>query len=88
LPSTVSSASNPKITRKGQQSPDSEKNPYGWFVEIDDDCSEHAVDAYISSANKSLAFVAPTAPKADNHDAEVEWAKAADTIDDVLGDFF
>lgn len=88
LPSTVSSDSKPNITRKGQQPPDSETNPYGWFVEIDDDYSEHDVDAYSSSANKSLAFVAPTAPKADNHDAEVEWAKAADTIDDVLGDFF
>jgi hypothetical protein len=88
LPSTVSGDSKTNITRKGQQTPDSDKNPYGWFVEIDDDYSEHDVDAYSSSVNKSLAFVAPTAPKADNHDAEVEWAKAADTIDDVLGDFF
>ena len=35
-----------------------------------------------------LAFTAMTAPKHVNHDAEVEWARAADTVDDVLGDFF
>lgn len=35
-----------------------------------------------------LAFSASTAPKASNHDAQVEWAKAADTVDDVLGDLF
>jgi hypothetical protein len=87
LPSTVSDSSL-SLTRKGQQSPESEKNTYGWFVEIDDDHTEHAVDAYSTSTNNSLAFIAPTAPKAANHDAEVEWAKAADTIDDVLGDFF
>lgn len=86
LPSSVSDSSL-TLTRKGQQSPESEKNTYGWFVEIDDDY-EHAVDAYYNSTNKNLAFIAPTAPKAHCYDAEVEWAKAADTIDDVLGDFF
>ena len=66
---------------------------YGWFVEMEDDkaneiSSGAAVDPYASTAAQGLAFQAYTAPKADNHDAEVEWAKAADTVDDVLGDFF
>ena len=86
LPSSVSDSSL-SLTRKGQQPPESEKNTYGWFVEIDDDY-DHDVDAYSTSTFKNLAFIAPTAPKAHCYDAEVEWAKAADTIDDVLGDFF
>jgi hypothetical protein len=59
-----------------------------------------AVDPYAKSASATpagggstktvpdLAFVAPTAPHAVNQDDEVEWAKAADMVDDVLGDFF
>ena len=67
---------------------------YGWFVEMEDEhslnSSERVVDPYASdiSGTSCLAFQAPTAPKASNYDAEVEWAKAADTVDDVLGDFF
>ena len=67
---------------------------YGWFVEMEDEqtlnSSERVVDPYAAdtSGTSSLAFQAPTAPKAGNYDAEVEWAKAADTVDDVLGDFF
>jgi hypothetical protein len=34
-----------------------------------------------------LAFEAPKAARTVLN-AEVEWAKAADTVDDVLGDFF
>lgn len=86
-------------TRKGQQSPETislsaSGEKYGWFVETDDDgAADHdVVNAYYKSTTasntKSLAFTAPTAPKASCQDAEVEWAKAADTIDDVLGDFF
>ena len=41
-----------------------------------------------ASSSTTLAFSAATAPNAVSHDAEVEWAKAADTVDDVLGDFF
>jgi len=66
---------------------------YGWFVDMEDEqaskMSDRAVDPYASaSGSHSLAFQANTAPKANNQDAEVEWAKAADTVDDVLGDFF
>jgi hypothetical protein len=36
-----------------------------------------------------LTFSAVTAPKRSSYlDAEDEWAKAADTVDDVLGGFF
>jgi hypothetical protein len=42
-----------------------------------------------TSATSGLAFLASTAPKASlEHDAAAEWAKAADTVDDVLGNFF
>jgi len=65
---------------------------YGWFVEMDDEISTALLDTKIvpsSSGQKDLAFVAATAPKQDvNNDHEVQWAKAADTVDDVLGDFF
>lgn len=63
------------------------KESYGWFVEMDEDHHSNSVEPYKTSIG-SLAFSAPTAPKAANFDAEVEWAKAADTVDDVLGDFF
>ena len=72
---------------------------YGWFVEMEDEQSLHSaervVDPYATTTSATttatthgLAFQATTAPKANNYDAEVEWAKAADTVDDVLGDFF
>ena len=65
---------------------------YGWFVEVDADGPIHVVkDPYqdaAAAAKNTLAFSAATAPCADDHADEVEWAKAADTVDDVLGDFF
>lgn len=75
---------------------------FGWYVDTDDDDAyphyqsslsddSHRYGTHNSSIKGStdhLAFSAPTAPKASNHDAEVEWAKAADTVDDVLGDLF
>ena len=68
------------------------KEVYGWFVEMDDEISTSLPDTTTvpsSSSQKDLAFVAATAPKQDiNNDDEVQWAKAADTVDEVLGDFF
>ena len=73
---------------------------YGWFVEMEDE-STNAMNSIITStstsclplidsyfAPKDLAFTAHVAPKAENYDAELEWATAADTVDDVLGCFF
>ncbi|KAL7561961.1 hypothetical protein ACA910_005068 [Epithemia clementina (nom. ined.)] len=71
--------------------PDSDgKESYGWFVEMDNAEEEkETADPYsLSPSSNDLAFVASTAPSVGNHDAEVEWAKAADTVDSVLGDFF
>lgn len=72
---------------------------YGWFVEMEDETTTTnsiptpassscppLVDPYF--APKDLAFTAQVAPKAENYDAELEWATAADTVDDVLGCFF
>jgi len=99
LPATISNPScntSLTLTRKDsscQQSLDTEKikESYGWFVEMDDDDDAtmpppKALPCSVST--EDLAFVAATAPKRVNYDAEVEWAKAADTVDDVLGDFF
>lgn len=63
---------------------------YGWFVEMEEDVANASqapsLDLYFPP--KDLAFSAHVAPKADNYDAELEWATAADTVDDVLGCFF
>jgi len=65
------------------------KESYGWFVVTDElESTDHTIDAYKKTPSNDLAFSAVTAPKCVDHDAEVEWAKAADTVDSVLGDFF
>lgn len=63
---------------------------YGWFVQTDDEHDHEVCKAYSTSsaAFDDLAFKAPTAPKRVNDNAEVEWARAADTVDDVLRDLF
>jgi hypothetical protein len=95
LPATISNSSCvSSLTRSVSDLQDSvleindeKDSSYGWFVEMEDD-DRQIVDPYTSSKTSSLAFTAPTAPKASNYDAELEWAQAADTVDDVLGDFF
>mmetsp|Transcript_5197 Transcript_5197/g.10690 ORF Transcript_5197/g.10690 Transcript_5197/m.10690 type:complete len:259 (-) Transcript_5197:374-1150(-) len=93
LPPAVSVSSCNTLTRTNSDLPSSiaeneEKDTYGWFVEMDDN-EQEIVDPYNRCKSSSdLAFLAPTAPEAGNHDAEVQWAKAADTVDSVLGDFF
>lgn len=95
LPATVSNTSCNTLTRnlsdlQSSLAENPEKDSYGWFVVVDEATSaspRETANPYAKSAT-DLAFVAPTAPNADNQDAEVEWAKAADTVDDVLGDFF
>jgi hypothetical protein len=104
LPATISNSSCDhlaRLTRRntGQLSPDSETDPkesYGWFVNFDDDDSffpplsrATAIPFSSPSSLNDLTFSSLAAPKgSSHHDAEVEWAKAADTVDDVLGDFF
>lgn len=68
---------------------------YGWFVHIDegvtkshDSPSPQAKRYKRSSAVDELAFKAPTAPKRVDDEAELEWASAADTVDNVLCDLF
>jgi hypothetical protein len=92
LPATVSQSSCGSLTRnisdlQSSVTENEEKETYGWFVEMDSEAPKAVVDPYDESKNR-LAFSAVTAPCAGNHDDEVEWAKAADTVDDVLGDFF
>ena len=66
-----------------------EKDCYGWFVETDPDELNGEERPTTADVHKKsdLSFSAITAPKKDvQHDVEAEWAKAADTIDDVIGD--
>ena len=95
LPATVSDSSCDKgltranLVRHVSSRENDTKESFGWFVDLDDHQSPEAQTGlpYVVSRT-DLAFQAPTAPKRVNDDAEVEWAKAADTVDDVLGDFF
>lgn len=93
MPTAVSESScHQDLTQKDDKamstSETSPKESYGWFVEMDDDEKYHdEIDPY-TNASADLAFQAPTAPKRNHLEEELEWAKAADTVDDVLGDFF
>ena len=67
---------------------------FGWFVDLDGDDDAQApvpstdVQAYEAKDTNNLAFQALSAPVRVNDSAELEWAQAADTVDDVLGDLF
>lgn len=96
FPKIAASVSDPScntdLTRKDENALPVIENPpnesYGWFVVMDDCENQHDyVDPY-STATADLAFTASTAPKRNKLHEDVEWAKAADTVDDVLGDFF
>jgi hypothetical protein len=95
LPATVSvSSCTNSLTRNMSDLQSSltethDREAYGWFVEMEEPKGTADTCYYGSSSRlQDLAFSAPTAPNAENQDDEVEWAKAADTVDDVLGDFF
>jgi len=70
------------------------KDTYGWFVDMDLDLDDRNGDDVPNPYEKinekdALSFKAVTAlKKTTDLDEEVEWAKAADTVDDVLGDLF
>ena len=95
LPATVSDSSctsgltRANLVRQASNLENPPKESFGWFVDLDDNQTAQA-NSYLPYAvsSDSLAFQASTAPKRVNDDAEVEWAQAADTVDDVLGDFF
>jgi len=68
-------------------------NGYGWFVAADSDKDQQlktSVDAYASySNNDDLAFQVPVAPmRSKEEERELAWCTAADTVDDVLSEFF
>jgi len=75
---------------------DSPESDFGWFVSTDDDAEsalikERAMSVSTVPAFDDLAFKARTvagAVEGTPQDSEVQQALAADTIDDVLGDFF
>jgi len=64
---------------------------YGWFVVLDKDiCDPRTGFSAYKSTMDDLAFSAPTAPiaRGEEEEAELQWAQAADTVDDLLGDLF
>jgi len=75
---------------------DSPESDFGWFVSTDDDAEsalikERAMSVSTVPAFDDLAFKARAvagAVEGTPQDSEVQQALAADTIDDVLGDFF
>ena len=71
-------------------SADGNETEYGWFLQLDDADMEVACDRKATESTSGECGLAFEAPKAARTvlNAEVEWAKAADTVDDVLGDFF
>ncbi|KAG7337214.1 hypothetical protein IV203_013842 [Nitzschia inconspicua] len=81
-------------TGTGTGSDSEELSSFGWFVDTDEDVDDYrpaAAPVPVAPSNPGdLAFQAPTAPKGRSiqDDAEIEWAKAADTVDSVLGDMF
>ena len=64
---------------------------YGWFVILDDDiCEPRTGFSAYKSVTADLASSALTAPisRGQEEQAELEWAQAADIVDDILGDLF
>lgn len=73
---------------------------YGWFVEMDEEHVQQRFSAVEAATESCKAIASPpdaeltfrTATVANQVtvelDSEVEWAKAADTVDDVLGELF
>jgi hypothetical protein len=82
-------------TKKGTASADTtthvlEERSYGWFVQVDTDDAPFKVSSHVT-VEHGLAFL-PSSPDSptgvSDHKAQVEFALAADTVDDVLGDIF
>ena len=95
LPASVSDSScnagltRVNLVRQVSVPENSKKESFGWFVDLDDiQTVEVCSKLPCAVSSDSLAFQAPTAPKGAHDEAELEWAQAADTVDDVLGDFF
>jgi hypothetical protein len=89
VPRNLSDLESSLLTMNNQKKKDAAAIYYGWFVEIEDGATtvpRETASPYSSLTN--LAFSAPTnSPNAPDQEAnDVEWAQAADTVDDVLGE--
>jgi len=97
LPATISDSScstgltRASLVRQASSPENDNKDSFGWFVDLDDNQTSKQgpvsrIEPTVSSVK--LAFQAQTAPKGMQDDAELKWAQAADTVDDVLRDIF
>lgn len=80
--SRISSSSDHIRKRDESEASDDEGQQYGWFVDLTVDTIE---------SNESLnnhSHQEYVTDRSNNLDAQVEWAQAADTVDEVLSDFF
>jgi len=77
---------------QGEAKEQDDSPSYGWFVSMDDDASgdnskhQPPTSGFLPDTEAHLAFKTVSAPS--SQDIEVQQALAADTVDDVLGDFF
>lgn len=78
-----------------------EKDEYGFYVDLDNDSIHQRLESVTKATEtcrrslegvRDLAFssslLAKGEPVSDELDSDTAWAKAADTVDDVLGDLF
>ncbi len=94
LKRAMSSSSSSEETKSDTDVEEAGTDPterYGWFVVLDKDtCDPRTECSAYKSTVDDLAFSASTAPipRGQEELAELEWAQAADTVDDLLGDLF
>jgi hypothetical protein len=94
LKRAMSSSSSSEEAKSDTDVEEEETDPnerYGWFVVLDKDiCDPRTGCSAYKSTVDDLAFSASTAPipRGQEELAELEWAQAADTVDDLLGDLF
>lgn len=89
---TLEETSSVTLSTIGNVSTDSGES-YGWFVRTDcddSDCVGAEVNPYSNQKAADLAFSASVAPirTTSADEQELAWCTAADTVDDVLADFF
>jgi hypothetical protein len=80
---------------------DEENEEYGFYVDLDNDSIHQRLESVTKATETcrrsllglhDLAFssslLSKAEPLSEELDSDIAWAKAADTVDDVLGDLF
>ena len=100
LPATVSDAvmaidsSSTSRYESALSLPSAKDESFGWFVAMDEDSEDedfalvHPSSSSLENSIEASGLTVSGPRRSSTASAEVEWAKAADTVDDVLGDLF